>query len=79
MDGERFHRQVVKCIDCPVKHAFTFTPSFSLFVECESEQEIQRLATALGEGGAVLMPLLSRGCHQRTPPLSAAGFLLRLG
>jgi predicted 3-demethylubiquinone-9 3-methyltransferase (glyoxalase superfamily) len=48
---------VVKCIDSPIKHAFDFTPSFSLFVECESEAEIERLATALGEGGAVLMPM----------------------
>ena len=38
---------VVKCIDSPIKHAFDFTPSFSLFVECESEAEIQRLATVL--------------------------------
>ena len=27
------------CIDSPVKHAFTFTPSISLFVDCETEGE----------------------------------------
>jgi predicted 3-demethylubiquinone-9 3-methyltransferase (glyoxalase superfamily) len=53
--------QTVMCIDSPVKHAFTFTPSFSLFVECESEEEIRRLATALGEGGSVMMALASYG------------------
>jgi predicted 3-demethylubiquinone-9 3-methyltransferase (glyoxalase superfamily) len=53
--------QTVVCIDSPAQHAFTFTPSFSLFVECESEDEIKRLASALGEGGAVLMPLSNYG------------------
>lgn len=43
--------------DSPIEHAFTFTPSISLFVECESENEITRLATALGENGKILMPL----------------------
>ncbi len=29
--------QNLVCIDSPIKHAFTFTPSVSLFVECEGE------------------------------------------
>jgi predicted 3-demethylubiquinone-9 3-methyltransferase (glyoxalase superfamily) len=53
--------QTVMCIDSPVKHAFTFTPAFSLFVDCESEEDIRRLAAALGEGGVALMPLGSYG------------------
>ncbi len=53
--------QTVMCFDSPAPHAFTFTPSFSLFVECESEEEIKRLASALGEGGGVLMPLSNYG------------------
>jgi len=40
-----------------VKHNFTFTPSISLFVVCESEEEVRRLSSALAEGGAELMPL----------------------
>jgi predicted 3-demethylubiquinone-9 3-methyltransferase (glyoxalase superfamily) len=28
------------CIDSPVRHGFTFSPSMSLFVECESEAEL---------------------------------------
>jgi predicted 3-demethylubiquinone-9 3-methyltransferase (glyoxalase superfamily) len=49
--------QTVMCIDSPVKHDFTFTPAFSLFVNCESEEEIRRLSSALAEGGTALMPL----------------------
>ena len=45
------------CIDSPVKHAFTFTPSMSLFVDCESEAELDRVFSQLSAGGEVLMPL----------------------
>ena len=31
--------QAVICIDSPVKHAFTFTPSMSFYAECKSEAE----------------------------------------
>lgn len=44
------------CIDSPVKHAFTFTPSASLFVECADEVELDKAFATLSEGGAVLMP-----------------------
>lgn len=47
--------------DSPIKHNFDFTPSFSLFVECESKEEIQSIASALEDGGRVLMPLGSYG------------------
>ena len=47
--------QRIRCIDSPAKHAFTFTPSMSLFVECESETELDQAFTKLSEGGAVLM------------------------
>lgn len=53
--------QKVFCIDSAMKHQFTFTPSFSLFVSCESEAQIRRLATALADGGAELMPLNNYG------------------
>ena len=35
--------QEFNCIDSPIKHDFTFTPSISLFVDCESEAEIEQL------------------------------------
>ena len=44
-------------IDSPVKHAFTFTPAISLFVDCASESEVDRLFAELSSGGQVLMPL----------------------
>ena len=53
--------QSVMCIDSPVKHAFTFTPAFSFFVDVTSEAELRRLAAVLGEGGGVLMPLANYG------------------
>jgi len=57
--------QTIRFFDSPVKHAFTFTPASSLFVECESEEEIDRIAAALGEGGAILMPLADYGFSRR--------------
>lgn len=44
------------CIDSPAPHAFTFTPSASLFVECADEAELDKAFAALSEGGGVLMP-----------------------
>jgi predicted 3-demethylubiquinone-9 3-methyltransferase (glyoxalase superfamily) len=52
-------------IDSSVHHEFTFTPSISLFVDCESEDEVDALATALGEGGRVLMPVDAYGFSRR--------------
>ncbi len=49
------------CLESPTKHNFTFTPSISLFVECDSEAELNELFNRLSEGGAVLMPLANYG------------------
>jgi predicted 3-demethylubiquinone-9 3-methyltransferase (glyoxalase superfamily) len=49
--------QEFMCIDSNVKHEFTFTPSFSLFITCDTEEEINRLYENLIEGGDALMPL----------------------
>jgi predicted 3-demethylubiquinone-9 3-methyltransferase (glyoxalase superfamily) len=51
----------VMCFDSPVKHAFTFTPSVSLFVDFDDEAELRRVAAALSEGGQALMPLDNYG------------------
>src|SRR5687767_8938130 len=49
------------CIDSSVKHAFTFTPSISLFVECDTQMELEEAFERLTHGGAVLMPLDNYG------------------
>lgn len=53
------------CIDSPVAHAFKFTPSISLFVDCDSESEIDRLYGKLAEGGQPLMPIGSYGFSRK--------------
>lgn len=53
--------QPVMAFDSHVKHAFTFTPSTSFFVQCESEPEHARLFAALSDGGRVLMPPANYG------------------
>ena len=55
----------VMCTDSPIEHAFTFTPSISFFIECESEDEILRLSAALAEGGTQYMPLADYGFSRR--------------
>ncbi|MGE6377918.1 VOC family protein [Peribacillus muralis] len=49
--------QEFMCIDSNAEHQFTFTPSFSIFLTCDSEEEIDRLYSGLADGGQVLMPL----------------------
>lgn len=52
----------VQVTDSPVHHAFTFTPAASLFIECESEAELRRLADALR--AQELMPVANYGFSQ---------------
>jgi len=49
--------QLFMCMDSPIEHDFTFTPAISLYVECDTEDEIHRLFEKLSAGGKVLMPL----------------------
>jgi predicted 3-demethylubiquinone-9 3-methyltransferase (glyoxalase superfamily) len=53
------------CSDSFVQHGFTFTPSFSIWIETESEAELERLYAALGQGGTELMPLGDYGFSRR--------------
>lgn len=53
------------CADSPVKHDFSFTPSASLFVECESLEELETLFSRLSQDGVVLMPLDDYGFSTR--------------
>jgi predicted 3-demethylubiquinone-9 3-methyltransferase (glyoxalase superfamily) len=51
------HGQHMMCTDSIVQHEFSFTPSISMFVTCDSEEEIDRVFKKLSEQGEVLMPL----------------------
>jgi predicted 3-demethylubiquinone-9 3-methyltransferase (glyoxalase superfamily) len=53
--------QRIYCSDSNVQHAFTFTPSTSLFVDFDTEQELVRVFGVLSEGGTVLMELADYG------------------
>jgi len=53
------------CIDTPVQHDFTFTPATSIFVDCESFEEIENLYSELSKNGSELMPLGNYGFSQK--------------
>lgn len=57
--------QEFMCIDSSVDHDFTFTPSISLYVECDSDDELENLYKQLGDGGAALMPLGDYGIGRK--------------
>ena len=52
LNGQEF-----MAIDSNAVHAFTFTPSISLYVRCENEEEIDQVFAALSADGQILMPL----------------------
>lgn len=60
LKGQRF-----RVNDSMVGHQFGFTPSFSIFVECDSVEELDRVFAALGEGGEVLMEADNHGFSPR--------------
>ena len=47
--------------DSPPVHAFTFTPSTSIFIDCDDEARLRELAAKLGDGGGVMMPVGNYG------------------
>ena len=49
--------QEFMCIDSNIEHGFTFTPAMSIYINCETEAEIDRLFESLSQAGQVLMPL----------------------
>jgi predicted 3-demethylubiquinone-9 3-methyltransferase (glyoxalase superfamily) len=46
-------------------HAFSFTPAISIYVDCENEDELQRLFEKLSDGGQVMMPIDTYGFSQK--------------
>lgn len=57
--------QEFMCIDSSVKHQFTFTPAFSIFITCSSENELDDLYQKLMEDGQALMPLGNYGFSKK--------------
>lgn len=57
--------QEFMCIDSNVKHEFTFTPAFSIYIICDTEKEIERLYKELSEDGQILMPIGDYGFSKR--------------
>jgi len=57
--------QEFMCIDSNVKHQFSFTPSFSIYITCDTEEEINTLYQQLMDGGQALMPLGDYGFSKR--------------
>ncbi|CRK84708.1 VOC family protein [Neobacillus massiliamazoniensis] len=53
------------CIDSNVKHQFSFTPSFSIYVTCDTEEEINNLYQKLINGGQALMPISDYGFSKK--------------
>lgn len=53
------------CSDSPIEHAFSFTPSSSIFVEFESADTLDSIFEVLSNGGEVLMPLDDYGFSRR--------------
>lgn len=42
-------------------HKFSFTPAISIYVNCDSEDELNQLFEKLSEGGQVMMPIDNYG------------------
>ena len=46
-------------------HKFSFTPAISIYVNCESEEELQQLFEKLSDGGEVMMPVDNYGFSKK--------------
>lgn len=57
--------QPFMCIDSNVTHKFDFTPSFSIFLTCDTEEELDDLYHKLIEGGQALMALGDYGFSKK--------------
>lgn len=60
-----FSGQTLLVIDSPVPHAFTFTPAVSLYVDCDSREELDSVFATLSANGQVFMPLDNYGFSTR--------------
>lgn len=57
--------QEFMCIDSHIDHEFTFTPSFSIYLTCDTEEEIDSLYNKMMEDGTALMPINNYGFSKK--------------
>ncbi|WP_432361347.1 VOC family protein [Sporosarcina sp. UB5] len=57
--------QEFMCIDSHIDHEFDFTPSFSIYLTCDTEEEIDSIYEELLENGAALMPINNYGFSKK--------------
>jgi predicted 3-demethylubiquinone-9 3-methyltransferase (glyoxalase superfamily) len=57
--------QQVQMIDSPVAQNFDFTPSFSFYLNCDSEEELDMLTDKISAAGETLMPADNYGFSSR--------------
>jgi len=57
--------QQIMVSDSYIDHDFTFTPSTSLFVSCDSEAELDTLFAKLSKDGKVMMPSNNYGFSKK--------------
>lgn len=53
------------CSDSPPIHDWDFSPAVSNYIDCENEEELERLFSKLSENGTVTMPLNNYGFSQK--------------
>lgn len=53
------------CADSPVTHEWGFTPAVSLWFDCDTAEELERIFSGLSDGGEVFMPLGDYGFSTR--------------
>ncbi|HRI21104.1 MAG TPA: VOC family protein [Panacibacter sp.] len=57
--------QEYMALDSALEHKFSFTPSISIFVNCENEEEIDTLFKKLLDSGSAFMPLGNYGFSKK--------------
>ena len=60
LNGQEF-----MAVDSPGTRDFGFTPATCVFIDCESDQEIETVCARLMEGGSALMPLGDYGFSRK--------------
>ena len=60
LDGKQF-----MCSDSPAVHDWDFAPAHSQYIDCESEEEFERLFSALSKNGNIMMPPANYGFSQK--------------